>query len=114
MRGIFRLKKCRKCPMHTIYKNVKGIPEDYCVPVPWFFFSIPCVKRSIKECEEVRDDYEEHKRGMTKFTEREMKLKIEECAEQIAESLCKGKDIEIRKSTNGISVAEISKKVVRR
>lgn len=63
MRGIFRLKKCRKCPMHTIYKNVEGIPEDYCVPIPWFFFSVPCVKRSIKECKEVRDDYEEHKKG---------------------------------------------------
>jgi hypothetical protein len=54
------------------------------------------------------------RRGMTGFTEREMKLKIEECAEQIAKSLCKGKDIEIRKSANGISIAEISKKVVRR
>lgn len=48
------------------------------------------------------------------MSERELKLKIEECAEQIANSLCKGKDIEIRKSANGISVAEISKKVVRR
>lgn len=48
------------------------------------------------------------------MSERELKLKIEECAEQIAKSLCKGKDIEIRKSANGISVAEINKKVVRR
>lgn len=48
------------------------------------------------------------------MSERELKLKIEECAEQIAKSLYKGKDIEIRKSANGISVAEISKKVVKR
>lgn len=48
------------------------------------------------------------------MSERELKLKIEECAEQIAKSLCKGKDVEIRKSHTGISVAEISKKVMKR
>nr|DAT64368.1 MAG TPA: hypothetical protein [Caudoviricetes sp.] len=33
-------------------------------------------------------------------------------AEIIAKSLDKGKDVELRKSSNGVSVAEVSKKVV--
>lgn len=35
-------------------------------------------------------------------------------SEEIAKSIAKGKDVELRKSANGISVAEISKKVVAR
>lgn len=45
-------------------------------------------------------------------TERQIKLSIVENAEKIAHALVQGKDIEIRKSVNGVSVAEISKKVV--
>ena len=33
-------------------------------------------------------------------------------AEIIANALTKGKDVELRKSSNGVSVAEVSKKVV--
>lgn len=33
-------------------------------------------------------------------------------AEQIAKALIKGKDVEIRKSSKGITVAEVSKKVI--
>ena len=37
---------------------------------------------------------------------------INQNADKIADILSKGKDVEIRKSREGISVAEISKKVV--
>lgn len=40
--------------------------------------------------------------------------KIIEQAEVIACLICNGKDVELRKSANGVSVAEISKKVVAR
>ncbi len=46
------------------------------------------------------------------MNEREIKLKIIEQAENMAKILTKGKDCEIRKSANGVSIAEISKKVV--
>lgn len=48
------------------------------------------------------------------MSERELKLKIIEQAETIAKSIAKGKDVELRKSANGVSVAEISKRVVSR
>lgn len=48
------------------------------------------------------------------MSEREIKLKIEELSSVIAKAICKGKDVELRKSANGVSVAEISKKVVSR
>lgn len=46
------------------------------------------------------------------MTERELKLKVIENAETIAKAIHRGKDVEIRKSSTGISVAEVSKKVV--
>ncbi len=46
------------------------------------------------------------------MSEREIKLKIIEQAENMAKILAKGKDCEIRKSANGVSIAEISKKIV--
>lgn len=48
------------------------------------------------------------------MTEREIKVKIIEQAETIAKAISRGKDVEIRKSANGVSIAEISKKVVSR
>lgn len=48
------------------------------------------------------------------MNEREIKLKIIEKADEIAKSICKGKDVELRKSTSGISVCEVSKRVVSR
>lgn len=44
--------------------------------------------------------------------EREIKLAIIEHAETISKSLAKGKDVEIRKTASGVSVAELTKKVV--
>lgn len=41
-----------------------------------------------------------------------IKLSIIQNAETMAKSLSKGKDIEIRKSSNGVSIAEVDKKVV--
>lgn len=52
--------------------------------------------------------------GDGKMSERELKLKVIENAETIAKAVHSGKDVEIRKSKTGISVAEISKKVVAR
>lgn len=46
------------------------------------------------------------------MSERELKLKIIDNAETIAKAIHRGKDVEIRKSSTGISVAEVSKKVV--
>ncbi len=46
------------------------------------------------------------------MNQREIKLKIIEQAENMAKILVKGKDCEIRKSANGVSIAEISKKIV--
>ena len=51
---------------------------------------------------------------MVDLSEREIKLKIIEQAETIAKAICRGKDVELRKSANGVSVAEISKRVVAR
>lgn len=45
------------------------------------------------------------------MSEREIKLKIIEHAEIMAKSLAKGKDLEIRKSASGVSIAEVEKKV---
>lgn len=44
--------------------------------------------------------------------EREIKLKLEEKSAAIAAMICRGKDVEIRKSANGISIAEVSKRIV--
>lgn len=41
-----------------------------------------------------------------------IKLSIIQNADLMAKSLSKGKDLEIRKSQNGVSVAEVDKKVV--
>lgn len=46
------------------------------------------------------------------MSERELKLKVIEQAENIAKAIYKGRDVEIRKSASGISVAEVQKKVV--
>ena len=51
---------------------------------------------------------------MVDLSEREIKLKIIEQAETIAKAIIRGKDVELRKSANGVSVAEISKRVVAR
>ena len=48
------------------------------------------------------------------MTEKDITEKIIEQAGTIAKAIYKGKDVEIRKSANGVSVAEISKKVVAR
>lgn len=44
--------------------------------------------------------------------ERQIRVALTENIEQMAKSLAKGKDLEIRKSANGVSIAEVSKKVV--
>lgn len=46
------------------------------------------------------------------MSEKEIQRKIVEQSGTIAKSICKGKDVELRKSASGVSVAEISKKVV--
>ena len=51
---------------------------------------------------------------MIDLSEMEIKLKIIEQAETIAKAICKGKDVELRKSASGISVAEITKRVISR
>ena len=51
---------------------------------------------------------------MVEMSEREIKLKIIEQAETIAKAISRGKDVELRKSANGVSVAEVSKSVVER
>lgn len=48
------------------------------------------------------------------MTEQQIKLKIIENAEVMAKAIHKGRDLEVRKSPNGISVAEVNKKVVLR
>ncbi len=48
------------------------------------------------------------------MSEREMRIKLEDKIPDIIKILLKGKDCEIRKSANGVSIAEISKKIVAR
>lgn len=48
------------------------------------------------------------------MSEKDIKLKVIEQAETIAKAISKGKDVELRKSASGISVCEVSKKVVAR
>lgn len=58
--------------------------------------------------EETREVYEEW--DMTNTDK--IKMAIIENAEIMAKTLTKGKDLEIRKSANGVSVAEVDKKVI--
>ena len=51
---------------------------------------------------------------MIDLSEREIKLKIIEQADSIAKAISRGKDVELRKSASGVSVCEVSKKVVAR
>lgn len=48
------------------------------------------------------------------MSEREMRIKLEDKIPDIIRILLKGKDCEIRKSKDGVSIAEISKKIVAR
>lgn len=48
------------------------------------------------------------------MTEQQIKLKIIEKSKDIAKIIAKGRDVEIRKSASGVSIAEVSKKVVAR
>ena len=48
------------------------------------------------------------------MSERELVAKVVEQAETIAKAIRLGKDVELRKSASGISVCEVSKKVVAR
>lgn len=48
------------------------------------------------------------------MTEQQIKLSVIENADIIAKTIHRGKDVEIRKSSNGVSIAEISKKVLKR
>ena len=48
------------------------------------------------------------------MNERELRLKVIEQAETIAKAISRGKDVELRRSSSGISVCEVSKKVVAR
>ena len=48
------------------------------------------------------------------MSEKEIQKKIVEQSGTIAKAILKGKDVELRRSANGVSVAEISKKVVLR
>ena len=54
------------------------------------------------------------RKGMVEMSEREIKLKIIEQAETIANAISRGKHVELRKSASGISVCEVSTKVVAR
>lgn len=44
--------------------------------------------------------------------QRELKLKIIEKAEEIAEVLCKNNDCELRTSPNGVAIIKVRKEVV--
>lgn len=46
------------------------------------------------------------------MSKRELKLKIIEKAEEIAEVLCKNNDCELRTSPNGVAVIKVKKEVV--
>lgn len=46
------------------------------------------------------------------LSEKDLTKKIIEQAETMAKALLKGRDLEVRKSASGISVAEVQKKVV--
>lgn len=46
------------------------------------------------------------------MSEKDLKLSVINNADTIAKALTRGRDVEIRKSASGISVAEISKRVV--
>lgn len=48
------------------------------------------------------------------MSERELVAKVVQQAETIAKAISRGKDVELRKSASGISVAEITKRVISR
>lgn len=47
------------------------------------------------------------------MTEQQIELAIIKKSKEMAKILYRGKDIELRKSASGVSIAEVSKKVVR-
>lgn len=46
------------------------------------------------------------------MTEKELTLKIIDKSKDIAKIIAKGRDVEIRKSASGVSIAEVIKRVV--
>lgn len=46
------------------------------------------------------------------MSEREIAIKIEEKAKEMAKAITKGKDVEIIKTSTGISIKEVSKKKI--
>lgn len=48
------------------------------------------------------------------MSEAKVKQEIIDKIDAIAKAICKGKDVELRKSASGVSVCEVSKKVVAR
>ena len=48
------------------------------------------------------------------MSEKDIKLQIIEKAEVSAKAMAQGKDVELRKTANGVSVCEVSKKIVAR
>lgn len=51
-------------------------------------------------------------KGVYEMTEKELTLKIIDKSKDIAKIITRGRDVEIRKSATGVSIAEVSKKVV--
>ena len=54
----------------------------------------------------------ENVRSGVMANEKQIRQSLNENIEIMAKSLAKGKDLEIRKSVNGVTVAEVDKKVV--
>lgn len=48
------------------------------------------------------------------MTEKDIKLAIIEKSNDIAKILSRGRDVEVRKTASGVSIAEVSKRVVAR
>ena len=67
------------------------------------------LKKSMRNLQRMMETIKE----VQKLSEREIKLKLEDRLSDVARLLSKGKDVEIRKVRNDITVAEVKRTVVK-
>lgn len=117
------MEKCKNCECYRLDELNNGKTQEVCYAPYMEFYAVPCEKREEKYCKEIRKmlkDSSKQKipiiRDMIvngeKMSEKDLKLSVINNADAIAKALTRGRDVEIRKSASGISVAEISKRVV--
>lgn len=117
------MKKCKNCECYRLDELNDGKTQEVCYAPYMEFYNVLCERRPKKHCKEIREMLKDSSKPKIpiirdiivngeKMSEKELKLSVINNADAIAKALTRGRDVEIRKSASGISVAEISKRVV--